>query len=187
MLRHFATAGNISKRYIGSTDEELCQVGKDKINNMNYPQVDAVYASPLKRCVETASLIYPNQLPNFDKDLCECNFGDFENKNYMELEGNPDYQAWIDSNGTLPFPNGENIQDYKNRSVAAFDRIIEESIENGYNIISLVAHGGTIMSILDRYSDPHEDYYYWKAENGNGYMVEFDEKVGRASIICSIH
>ena len=47
--------------------------------------------------------------------LKECDFGDFENKNYKELSGNPDYQAWIDSGGALPFPGGEDPEGFRNR------------------------------------------------------------------------
>ena len=35
------------------------------------------------------------------------NFGSFEGKTYFDLNGNEDYQRWIDSGGTLPFPGGE--------------------------------------------------------------------------------
>lgn len=83
----------------------------------------------MKRCVETAEILWPG----FDQkkmqkvtDLRECDFGDFENKNYKELSGNGDYQAWIDSNGTLPFPNGESMDAFKSRCLEAFARIVEE-------------------------------------------------------------
>lgn len=47
------------------------------------------------------------------EELSECDFGEFENKNYKELSGNQDYQRWIDSNGTLPFPGGESREAFK--------------------------------------------------------------------------
>jgi len=172
MIRHFSTQGNLNKKYIGVTDEPLCEEGKRKLLEMNYPPVDAVFASPLVRCVETSKLIYPNQVPVFYEDFRECDFGDFENKNYMELADDPKYQEWIDSGGILSFPNGENPRDYKNRSVTAFQAMIEESLHEKYNIVAMVVHGGTIMSILDRYSHPHKDYYHWQVGNGNGYVFE---------------
>jgi len=186
MIRHFSTQGNLLKRYIGVTDEPLCEEGKCKIVNMNYPPVDAVFASPLMRCVETAKLIYPNQVPVFYKDFKECDFGDFENKNYLELANHPEYQVWINSGGTLPFPNGENPVDYKNRSVVAYENMVEESLRNNYKIVAMVVHGGTIMSILDRYSHPHKDYYHWQVGNGNGYVFEIEEVEGRITNICCI-
>ena len=33
LIRHGATAGNIKKRYIGTTDEDLCASGIESIHN----------------------------------------------------------------------------------------------------------------------------------------------------------
>ena len=47
LIRHGATAGNIEKRYIGITDEDLCASGIEGIyNNIKagyYQEVKAVY------------------------------------------------------------------------------------------------------------------------------------------------
>ena len=60
LIRHSITAGNLKGRYIGSqTDEPLCQDGIALIQNFVYPFVERVYVSPMKRCVETAELIWP--------------------------------------------------------------------------------------------------------------------------------
>ena len=104
LIRHSKTAGNLKGRYIGTTDEPLCEEGIRLLEGKNYPAAELVYVSPMKRCRETASLIYPTLTQREEPLLRECDFGDFENKNYLELNGNPDYQAWVDSGGTLPFP-----------------------------------------------------------------------------------
>ena len=104
-IRHGKTAGNLEKRYIGTTDESLCDEGKSEIKGRAYPDVRRVICSPMKRCIETAALIYPDIKPFICNDLRECDFGDFENKNYSELNGNADYQRWIDSGGEMPFPD----------------------------------------------------------------------------------
>ncbi len=59
LIRHSITYGNTLGRYIGTTDEPLCQEGVELLQKKIYPGVDAVYASPLKRCTETAEIIYP--------------------------------------------------------------------------------------------------------------------------------
>ena len=113
LIRHGKTAGNLLGRYIGSrTDEPLCDEGREELAGKQLPEVERLYVSPMKRCVETAEILWPGlDRKKMQKvmDLRECDFGDFENKNYKELSGNGDYQAWIDSNGTLPFPNGESM------------------------------------------------------------------------------
>ena len=49
LIRHGATAGNIEKRYIGTTDEPLCDTGTAQIHEYMsdrcYPKVQALYLS----------------------------------------------------------------------------------------------------------------------------------------------
>ena len=185
LIRHGKTAGNLLGRYIGSrTDEPLCDEGREELAGKQLPEVERLYVSPMKRCVETAEILWPG----FDRkkmqkvmDLRECDFGDFENKNYKELSGNGDYQAWIDSNGTLPFPNGESMDAFKNRCLEAFARIVEEvsgaeqewiaSGKTGIFRAGIVVHGGTIMAILEQYGYPKAAYFDYQVKNGCGYRL----------------
>lgn len=185
LIRHGKTAGNLLGRYIGSrTDEPLCDEGREGLAGKKLPEVERLYVSPMKRCVETAEILWPG----FDRkkmqkvtDLRECDFGDFENKNYKELSGNGDYQAWIDSNGTLPFPNGESMDAFKSRCLEAFARIVEEvsgaeqewiaSGKTGIFRAGIVVHGGTIMAILEQYGYPRAAYFDYQVKNGCGYRL----------------
>ncbi len=106
LIRHGMTEGNRYGRYIGVTDEPLCEKGREFLQNMSYPAPQAVYISPLVRCRETARILFPDHSLHTVEELAECDFGDFENKNYQELAGNPDYQEWIESGGMLPFQTG---------------------------------------------------------------------------------
>lgn len=173
LIRHFKTQGNIEKRYIGRTNEVLSKEGKEQINKKTYPKAEIVYSSPLYRCKETANLIYPEIKPTICTDFIECDFGDFENKNYYELKNNSNYIKWLESGGTLPFPNGESTEAFKNRCCEEFDRIIRHDDQN----IAIVVHGGTIMAILDRYSKIHKNFYAWQVKNGDGYIIELDKKL----------
>lgn len=181
LLRHSKTYGNTLGRYIGSrTDEPLCKEGIELLKNHAYPKVDKIYVSPMKRCIETAQMIWRVKAEDMilAPDLRECDFGDFENKNYKELDGNPAYQAWIDSNGTLPFPNGESMEDFMTRCQKAFRQIVEEvarlekADRKGAPLrIAIVAHGGTVMSILERYGYPKQQYFDYQVKNGCGYLL----------------
>ena len=64
-IRHGQTKGNEEKRYIGRTDESLSQKGIEEIKNRLYPDADTVWVSPMKRCVETAKIIYPDSKYKF--------------------------------------------------------------------------------------------------------------------------
>ena len=105
-------------------------------------------------------------------DLRECDFGDFENKNYRELSGNPDYQRWIDSGGTLPFPNGEDTREFRNRCRNAFLSSLQAEEKRGAPEVLFFVHGGTIMSILEAYGVPSRSYYDWHIRNGEGWHFQ---------------
>lgn len=177
LIRHSKTEGNLHGRYIGKTDESLCEEGIYLAKCKKFTQVSHIYSSPLKRCIETANIIYNGLKPIIIEELKECDFGDFENKNYKELDGNEDYQKWIDSNGKLPFPNGESNEDFKKRSIIGFDKIISNIIRNKIRNASIIAHGGTIMSVLDKYSYPNKEFYCWQVDNCCGYFIEIDEQL----------
>lgn len=174
-IRHGKTYGNTLGRYIGTTDESLCSEGRQALKRFFYPQVEAVYASPMKRCLETADLLWPELPIQCFEKLRECDFGEFENKNYQELKDNPRYQAWVDSEGRMPFPGGERREDFQNRCCEGFIEVLEEIRKKGCKKAALVVHGGTIMSILAAYGEPKKAFYDWQVKNGMGWLAHWDE------------
>ena len=177
LIRHGKTQGNLSGKYIGSrTDEPLCEEGIRELKGKTYPQAQILFVSPMKRCIQTAELLYPGLEQRKIPLLQECDFGDFENKNYKELSGNPDYQAWIDSGGTLPFPGGEDSEEFRSRCRRGFLQCVETAFSLGSSETAIVAHGGTIMSILSAYGRPSRDYFDWQIKNGEYYALTLEEK-----------
>ena len=114
LIRHSITAGNLEHRYIGCrTDEPLCEAGialaqqKSVEFRRSFPAPELVLVSPMQRCRQTAEILFPHMPQKIVWGLQECDFGAFEGKNYQELSGDTSYKAWIDSGGTLAFPEGE--------------------------------------------------------------------------------
>ncbi len=169
-IRHGRTAGNLEGRYIGRTDEPLCSAGRAELERKSYPAADTVVTSPLLRCTETARLIYPDREPIICDGLRECDFGEFEGRSYDELNGTPAYQSWIDSGGEMAFPGGESKRGFCERCAAAFEALLPTLS----GATALVAHGGTIMAILERYAVPKKEFYEYHVENGGGYITEWD-------------
>lgn len=176
LIRHGKTQGNLEGRYIGCrTDEGLCPAGmkelREKMAEKKYPPVQRVFASPMRRCLETARLLYPAVPLLIIPDFRECDFGDFEGRNYEELNGRPDYQAWIDSNGSLPFPHGESQAQATERIVGAFDRLLPALRALP---CAVIAHGGTLMAIMSVYARPKRDYFSYQVKNGEGFLLDLD-------------
>lgn len=128
LIRHGATLSNKEGRYLGKTDESLNRKGiralEKAVADGNYPVADLLFSGPMKRCLETAQILYPKQTPIRIPEWTEMDFGAFEGHNYKELSGDPAYQNWIDSGGTLPFPEGESREKFIRRSVAGYENML---------------------------------------------------------------
>ena len=189
LIRHGETCGNKLKRYIGKrTDEPLTKEAEEMLKGLGYMCPEAVYASPMLRCTQTAGILFPGKTLNIIDELAECDFGEFENKNYMELDGNQNYQAWIDSGGLLPFPGGESREEFKKRYLKGFQKVVQSCIRKEIQSAALVVHGGTIMNIMEKYGEPSGLFYEWHVKNGGGYKVSLDlsawEKGDKKLIVC---
>lgn len=171
LIRHGLTQGNLEHRYVGChTDEPLCEKGIAALKRQSYPPVRRVLISPMTRCAQTAKLLYPEIVPEIIDDFRECDFGLFEGKSYAELNGDPAYQAWIDSGGVLPFPGGETREAFIARCIRAF-----ANIENLWQQdTAVIAHGGTLMAIMQAYALPKQDYFDYQVKNGQGFRLFAD-------------
>ena len=138
--------------------------------------------SPMKRCIQTAELIYPKNQITQEELLKECDFGIFEGKTYEELKDRAEYQAWLDSGGTIAFPEGEEQKEFRSRCVRGMlcqvDRLCKENVES----VAFVVHGGTIMAVLEQLAEDQKDFYHWQVENGGGYRMLIDEEEWKSGV-----
>ena len=183
LIRHGATFSNKEGRYLGKTDEALSSDGigelEKSVADRIYPTADVLFSGPMKRCLETAGILYPGQTPIVIPEWTEMDFGVFEGHNYQELSGEPNYQRWIDSGGTLPFPEGESREEFIRRSVVGYEKMVyhmkriwERSAASGQRnrkiqSVSAVVHGGNVMALLSHFLDG--EYFDYQAKCGQGY------------------
>lgn len=174
-IRHGETAANKEQRYLGRTEEALSIEGREKLlqayRQSHYPEVEMVFTSPMRRCKETAKLLYPVVPKKEIPEWVEMDFGDFEGKNYEELKDDERYQAWIDSNGTLPFPNGESREAFMKRCMQGMDRMMQLLQEE--RTVAVIVHGGTIMALLSSLCGG--DYFDYQVRNGEGFVCSLDK------------
>lgn len=177
LIRHGKTAGNLERRYVGTTDESLCQKGMGELKKRRYLPADKIFSSPMKRCVETAKIIYgPECSIEICEGLKEMDFGEFEYHNYEELKDRKAYQTWIDSGGMTAMPGGEDRKHFSKRCVQTFEAQMDGLVERekGDACISFIIHGGTIMAIMEHFGFPQKDYYDWQIKNGQALLVSLD-------------
>jgi len=166
------TKGNEEKRYVGKTDEELSPDGIRNLKEINDFHVDVVYSSPMKRCLQSAEILFPKAAHKICEQIKECDFGMFEYKNFSELRHNEEYIKWLDSGGKSDFPMGENLNVFKKRCIDGFLRIVKNSDKNKFENIAIVTHGGVIMAVFEKFADGN--FYDWQIKNGEGLSAEFD-------------
>ena len=183
LIRHGATKANREHRYLGRTEEPLSEEGREALKAFQkkgiYPDpasLQALFVSPMERCRETAELLFGDCEQHMIPEFREMDFGLFEGKNYQDLRGNAQYQAWIDSNGTLPFPKGESREDFIARCRRGFEEMLRIVTAEGISRneerknIAAVVHGGTIMAVCSSFTDG--EYFDFQLGNGEGYRCK---------------
>ena len=174
LIRHLPTPGNEKRQYIGRTDEALSLAAVEKFQRQH--GAGAKIASPLKRCVQTAKLIWPGQEIRTEPMLRECDFGQYERKTYEELKNEPEYIEWMESGGMTTFPGGEEQTEFRARCAAGAEKWIGQLLEKRADSVAFVIHGGTIMAVLEQLAEGPREFYRWQAENGGGYIAEADRE-----------
>ncbi len=175
LIRHGITQGNLDGKYIGTTDLPLCNEGVqelyDKLEQNEYPSVQKIYVSPLKRCIQTADILHPNRYTAQLGLLMEMNFGDFENKTADELMEREDYKKFLEGGLDNPPPNGESARDIMNRSFEALNIIISDMMYEGLTNCAVVTHGGIIMNMLSGFGVPKLKPLEYQCDFGEGFEI----------------
>ncbi len=174
-IRHGAVEDTLKGKYIGSTDVHLSEKGKKSLceirDSFGYPYTEKIYTSPLSRCIETCSIIYPKRDIKVSGALSECNFGDWEGMSASELSGNQKFAEWLQNSDKNPPPNGESGAEFTKRICIGFEKIVNELMTNGITNAAIITHGGVIMTLLAVYGLPQAPSYRWRMDNGYGFSA----------------
>jgi alpha-ribazole phosphatase len=106
-------------------------------------QFDAVFASPLQRCVKLAEALDVGQHIE-DARLMELNFGDWETQAWDDIPREI-FDVWAHDYANLAPPNGETFGQLQQR---ALNFLEELKLENAGKHILIVTHGGLIRALL---------------------------------------
>ena len=174
IIRHGKTQSNIERRYMGCrTDEDLLETEKSSLQDPGIADDDLlIISSPMKRSLQTAQIFFPGRESIISDDLKEMDFGIFEGQNYMDLNGDQDYQAWVDSGCTSRIPGGESMDSFIKRTMTGFREAVRTAIDKRIATLCIVAHGGSIMSVM--YSLFGGNYYDYYTQNGDGYIFRLE-------------
>jgi broad specificity phosphatase PhoE len=153
LIRHGATVLSAEDRFAGATDVELSEEGRAQARCLGERLADAelaaVYASPMRRTIETAKLVtgsHPLQLET-DAGLREIDHGRWEQLTRREVEARfPDeYQNWEADPFTFAPEGGESGLSVMARALPVVRRIV---VANNGKTVAIVSHKATIRLVL---------------------------------------
>lgn len=176
LYRHGQTKANEEGIYIGSTDFPLSDKGavelSGKMDLYEYPRVQRVYSSPLRRCTETAEILFPDVPLYLAEDLRELNFGKFEGKSALELIGQEDYRTWLKGGSPdIRPPEGESVEELCIRSYRALYRILMDMMEHDLSHCAVITHAGVISNMLACFGLPKISPKELHCESGEGFEI----------------
>ena len=171
VIRHGRTHWNEKGLMQGRVNIKLSETGKkeakdirEKLKNISF---DICISSPLKRTLETASIVTDNKYKIItDELLIERNLGEFEGKKYAEYEKLKfwDYKLNNDSYGVEP------IKDILKRTSSFLNNLKEKD----YKTVLIVSHAATIRAI--NYNiigyDSNTNFLEFKPTHGEIYEYE---------------
>ncbi len=175
LIRHGATDANYLGQYIGCrTDLPLSPEGLNELrllrDDIEYPEIERLYSSPMLRCRQTGAVIYPDKEIIPVEDLREYDFGSFERKTAAELESDPSFKPWTSGRLSAP-PGGEDNTAFIKRLCIGLNKIVIDMANDGVRESSVIMHGGAIMMLLGTCALPHRRPVEWTSENGRGYSL----------------
>lgn len=175
LFRHGITKGNINAQYIGHTDYPLTMGGIEELKKIkaqyHYPNVDAVFVSPLKRAVQSADIMFEKNNKIVIDDFIEYNFGEFEECTAEDLKDNEDFKNWLHGDLQTRPPHGESNAEFIHRVCDAFEKVVDGCIKTGTENFAIVTHAGVIMTILSCYGLPEAPMAHWQMDAGYGYKL----------------
>lgn len=191
LIRHGATDANYDGRYIGcKTDLPLAPEGLNELrllkDDIDYPEIERLYSSPMLRCRQTGAVLYPDFEPLTVEELKEYDFGSFENKTAAELESNPSFIPWTSGRLSAP-PGGEDNSGFIKRICVGFNKIVLDMIEGGLTESAVIMHGGAIMMLLGVSAVPRNKPVEWTADNGRGYSVRVTPSLYHKSGVIEVY
>jgi broad specificity phosphatase PhoE len=152
LVRHAESTWNRQKKIQGQKDPGLSTYGRReaKLLAKRFKELsfDAVYSSPLKRAMETATAILGKKAKiTVEDDLREISLGKWEGKTLggIRKQYGESFDRWAVRPDLVPIPGGEDFKEFVKRVKRALKKI-EKNNPKG-NVL-IVGHGGVISTYV---------------------------------------
>jgi alpha-ribazole phosphatase len=155
LVRHGETLGNRQKLFYGRKDYALNERGREQAKRvateLKKLELDAIYTSPLKRAIETATAIahfHPYLDIGVMDELSEMDFGLWEGLSHQEIakEYPREWETWCRDWWETMVPQGESALQVHQRVTDCLNRIIKACPPDGR--IAVISHHGCLRSAI---------------------------------------
>ena len=103
--------------------------------------IEQFYTSPLIRCIKLTEKL--SEIFTEDKRLMELNFGDWENKNWNDIDQH-DVNVWMQDFVNIAPSGGENYANLHSRTLQFIDSLLVTKKKSA----AIVTHAGNIRSFI---------------------------------------
>ncbi len=186
LVRHGETEWNRQTRFQGQIDIPLNDNGRKQAQTagefLQDVEIDFAVSSSMLRPKETAELIlshHPSVNLELQDGLREISHGLWEGKLEKEIEQEypGDLQRWRVVPAEVQMPEGENLQQVWERSVAAWQSIVQAALTSQLKIGLIVAHDATNKTLLCHVLGLSTENF-WNFRQGNGAVSVIDYPSG---------
>ncbi|NEU81086.1 histidine phosphatase family protein [Nostoc sp. UIC 10630] len=186
LVRHGETDWNRQTRFQGQIDVPLNDNGRQQSQKagefLQEVAIDFAVSSTMLRPKETAEIIlkqHPNVKLDLQDGLREISHGLWEGKLETEIEQEfpGELQRWRLVPAQVQMPEGENLQEVWERSVAAWQSIVEAALTNQFKTVLVVAHDATNKTLLCHILGLSLENF-WNFRQGNGAVSVIDYPSG---------
>jgi probable phosphoglycerate mutase len=122
------------------------------------PKIDAIYASPLERTMETANIIASRLGMTVEpcRGIGEVEYGDWTGKSIKKLARDPKWSVVQFYPSNARFPAGESLYEMQARGVNQINALVDKHPEQ---TIMIVSHADLIKSVVAHYLGMHLDLF----------------------------
>lgn len=180
-VRHGESVYNAEGRIQGQTDIPLSELGQRQglavADALAALPIQAIYASPLVRALETArpvALRLGLQIETDDR-LREIHAGIFQGLRWDEIEASHPAEArhWLEQTPDFVIPGGESRRALMVRGQAVFESIRER----GHEHVAVIAHGGILSAALKALLGIPAELNPFSLVNGSISRLRWDTKL----------
>jgi len=121
--------------------------------------LNAIYASPLERTMETAEAIQKHHTHltiQTNRQIGEVQYGDWEGKKIAALRRRKMWEVVQEYPSRARFPNGEAMRDVQTRAVNEIERLVDQ---HPRQMVTIVSHADLIKMVIAHYLGMHLDNF----------------------------